>query len=463
MRLPNPLKTPPLLQKIQWVADPVSFMENADQQYPDIFTAEVIGFGETVVFVNHPQAIKEIFTNDRKKFLFVGRGNKIFEPLAGEYSLLMLDGERHKQRRQLTMPSFHGDRMRAYGSLISNLTEQVFSQLPLNQPFLARTAMQEISLQIILQAVFGLHQGERYDEIKRLMVLILDLFSSPLTSSFLFFPFLQQDLGAWSPWGWFLRQRQQIYELLYAEIAQRREEPNPDRIDVLSLLMLARDEAGNPMTDQELRDDLMTLMVAGHETVATAMAWGLYWIHHLPKVREKLVQELDSLGDSPDPMSIFRLPYLTAVCNETLRIHPITMFAFPRLVQEPCELLGHPLASGTLLLPSIYLTHQREDLYPQPQQFKPERFLEREFSAYEFLPFGGGVRRCMGEALAVFEMKLVLAKVLSGYQLTLAGKRPEHPQRRGFALAPANGVKMVVTGRHTREQPLVNMTTTPVF
>ncbi|MGV0104942.1 Cytochrome P450 [Nostoc sp. DSM 114160] len=263
MQLPNPLKTPPLLQKIQWVADPVSFMENAAQQYPDIFTAEVIGFGETVVFVNHPQAIKEIFTNDRKKFLFVGKVNRIFEPLAGEYSLLMLNGERHKRRRKLTMPSFHGDRMRAYGSLISNLTEQVFSQLPLNQPFLARTAMQEISLQIILQAVFGLHKGGRYDKIKRLMALLLDLFSSPFTSSFLFFPFLQQDLGVWSPWGWFLRQRQQIYELLYAEIAQRREEPNPDRIDILSLLMLTRDEEGNPMTDRELRDDLMTLMVAG--------------------------------------------------------------------------------------------------------------------------------------------------------------------------------------------------------
>lgn len=156
IKLPNPLKISPLLQKIQWVIYPVSFMENAVQQYPDIFTAEVIGFGETVVFVNHPQAIKEIFTNDRKKFLFVGKVNKIFEPLAGEYSLLMLNGERHKRRRKLTMPCFHGDRMRAYGSLISNLTEQVFSQLPLNQPFLARTAMQEISLQIILQAIFGL-------------------------------------------------------------------------------------------------------------------------------------------------------------------------------------------------------------------------------------------------------------------------------------------------------------------
>ncbi|AVH67866.1 cytochrome P450 [Nostoc sp. 'Peltigera membranacea cyanobiont' N6] len=462
-QLPNPLKAPSFIQKIQWVADPVSFMVNAAQQYPDIFTAEVIGFGETVVFVNHPQAIKEILTNDRKKFPFVGRGNKIFEPLAGEYSLLMLNGEQHKRRRQLTMPSFHGNRMRAYGALISNLTEQVFSQLPLNQPFLARSAMQEISLQIILQAIFGLHKGARYDKIKRLVALLLDLFSSPFTSSFLFFPFLQQDLGAWSPWGWFLRQRQQIYELLYAEIAQRREEPNPNRIDILSLLMLARDEAGNPMTDEELRDDLMTLMVAGHETVATAMAWGLYWIHHLPKVREKLLQELDSLGDSPDPISISQLPYLTAICNETLRIHPIAMFAFPRLGQESCELLGHPIPPGTLLVPCIYLAHQREDLYPQPQQFKPERFLEQEFSAYEFLPFGGGVRRCMGEALAVFEMKLVLAKVLSGYQLDLVGNQPERPQRRGFALAPANGVKMVATGRRVRKEPLENMTTTSVF
>ncbi|MEH2237285.1 cytochrome P450 [Nostoc sp.] len=462
MQLPNPLKTPSLLQKLQWVTDPVSYMENAAQQYPDIFTGKIIGFGDTVVFVNHPQAIQEILTNDRKKFIAVGDANKILEPLVGKHSLSLLEGTSHKQQRQLVMPAFHGERMQAYGQQICSLTAKVFSQLPLDQPFSARNLTQEISLQVILQVVFGLDEGERFQQLKRLMLLLLDLFRSPFTSSLFFFSFLQKDLGTWSPWGKFLRDRQQIDELIYAEIAERRQQLDPKSIDILSLLMSAQDDAGQLMTDLELRDQLMTLMLAGYETTATAMAWGLYWIHQKPLVLEKLLDELDTLGDLPDPISIYRLPYLTAVCNETLRIHPVFMFSFPRVVQEPIKLLRHPLEPGTVLLPCIYLTHQREDLYPQPKEFQPERFIESQFSPYEFLPFGGGVRRCIGEALALFQMKLVLATVLSRYHLALVDQRPERPQRRGFTLAPSSGVKMVITGRRARQESLVNMTTTPV-
>ncbi|MEA5625450.1 cytochrome P450 [Nostoc sp. UHCC 0251] len=463
MQLPNLLKTPSLLQKIQWVINPVRFMENADQQYPDIFTAEGIGFGDNVVFVNHPQAIKEILTNDKKKFFAVAEANRIAKPLVGEYSVFLLEGDLHKQRRQLVMPAFHGEQMQGYGQRICSLTEKALSQLPLEQPFLARNLTQEISLQIILQVIFGLHEVEKLQKFNHLLLQMLNLFQSPLTSSVFFFSFLQKDLGTWSPWGKFLRDREQVDILIYAEINERRQQPDTKRVDILSMLMSARDDAGQPMTDQELRDHLITLIIAGYETTASAIAWGLYWIHQKPLVREKLLQELDTLGDFPDPMSIYRLPYLTAVCNETLRIHPVLMFSLPRVVQEPVELLGHPLQPGTLLLPSIYLVHQREDLYPQPKQFKPERFVESKFSHYEFLPFGGGVRRCIGEALALFQMKLVLATVLSRYQLALVDRQPERPQRRGFTLAPANGVKMVITGQSAREKPLVNMTTTSVF
>lgn len=224
--------------------------------------------------------------------------------------------------------------------------------------------------------------------------------------------------------------------------------------------MSARDEEGKPMSDRELRDELMTLMFAGHETTATAVAWALYWVHHLPDVREQLLQELDTLGDSPDPTSIFRLPYLSAVCNETLRIYPVAMLTFPRVVQEPVELLRHYLEPGTVVVGCIYLTHQREDLYPEPKQFKPERFLNRQFSPYEFMPFGGGARRCIGEALAQVEMKLVLATILSRYQLALADKQPVRPQRRGVTLAPASGVEMVVTGRRERRESLLSLAQT---
>ena len=456
MQLPNPLKKPNFLQRLQWVGDPVGYMEGGAQQYPDIFTAEIVS-REPFIFVQHPQAIQKILTNDRKKFTAPGHENRILQPLVGDHSVMLLEGDGHKQRRQLLMPPFHGERMQAYGQIICNLTEKAFSQIPQNVPFLARTAVQDISLQVMLQTVFGLSEGERYQKLKRLLLLLTDMFRSPLTSSFLFFPFLQKDLGSWSPWGRFVRQRQQIDELLYAEIAERREKPEPDRIDILSLLMSARDEEGKPMTDQELRDELMTLLVAGYETTATAIAWGLYWIHHSPQVREKLLQELDTLGGSPDPMSIVRLPYLTAVCNETLRIYPVAMLTFPRVVQERVELLGHQLDPGTVVVGCIYLTHQREDLYPQPKQFKPERFLERQFSPYEFMPFGGGVRRCVGDALAQFEMKLALANILSRYQLALVDSQPEHPHRRGVTLAPAGGVKMVITGRRVRQESLEAM------
>lgn len=459
MQLPNPLTKPSFIQKLQWVVDPVGYMESAAQQYPDIFTAKILGFGDTAVFVNQPQAIQEILTNDRKKFAALGNQNKILQPLVGDYSIFMLDGDRHKRRRQLVMPSFHGERMQAYGQLIRDLTEKVFSQLPLDRLFSARDTTQEISLQVILQTVFGVYEGERSEQLKKQLKLMANLFRSPFTSSFLFFPFLQKDLGTWSPWGKFLRDREQLDKLLYAEIAERRENPDLDRIDILSLLMSARDEVGNPMTDLELRDELLTLLFAGYETTATAMAWGLYLIHQNPQVLEKLLQELDTLGDSPDSMSIFKLPYLTAVCNETLRIRPVAMLTFPRIVQEPVELLGHSLEPGTVLLGCMFLTHQREDLYPEPKQFKPERFLAKQFSPYEFMPFGGGVRRCLGEALAVFEMKLVLATILSRYQLALADRQPEVALRRGVTLAPARGVKMVIKGKRLRQESQLSMIT----
>ena len=450
--LPNLMNQPTFLQRIQWVIDPVGYLESAAQQHPDIFTAEIIGFGNTLVFVNHPQAIQEILTNDRQKFPALGEYNKIVQPLIGDYSVLMLDGDRHRKRRQLVMPSFHGDRMRSYGQVIQNITENVWNQLPTNQVFTTRNITQDISLQVILQTVFGVHEGERSQELKKRLALMADLFRSPYTSSFLFFTFLQKDLGSWSPWVKFLRDRQQLDELIYKEIAERRAENNPDRIDILSLLMSSQDEAGHPMTDQELRDELMTLLLAGYETTATAMAWALYLIHQHPQVLEKLLAELDTLGESPDPMSIFRLPYLTAVCNETLRLRPVTLITFPRVVQEPVELLGHSLEPGTILCGCMYLLHQREDLYPQAKQFQPERFLERQYSPYEFMPFGGGVRRCLGEALAVFEMKLVLATILLNYQLKLADNQPEKPRRRGIILAPARGVRMMITGKRTRKE-----------
>lgn len=445
MTLTNTLNKPVLLQRLQWVTNPVEYMEDAVERYPDIFAADIIPSDDKIVFVNQPQAIQEILKNDRKKFIASGKANKILQPLLGKSSLVMLEGGPHKRRRQLLIPPFHGARMQAYGQTICDITEKVFAKLSVDKPFIARSVTEEISMQVILQTVFGLYEGERYQQIKQLIASMLDMFRSPLSSSFLFFEFLQQDLGAWSPWGKFVKLREKADELLYAEIAERRKNPQEKRVDILSLLMAASYEDGSSMTDRELRDELITLLFAGHETTATEIAWELYWIHQTPGVKEKLLEELNTIDDFSDLMSISRLPYLSAVCNETLRITPVAIITFAREVRESVEILGQTLKPGMMVFGCIYLLHQREDLYPEPKKFKPERFLEKQFSPYEFMPFGGGSRRCIGDALAMFEMKLVLATIMSRYQFELADNKPEVLRRRGVTLAPRSGVKMKIT------------------
>ncbi|GAP94291.1 cytochrome P450 [Leptolyngbya sp. NIES-2104] len=442
MPLPNVLKTPPLFQKLQWILDPVRYMESAVQQYPDLFTADIVGFGDTFVFVQHPEAIQAILTQDHTKFFASGRDNTLLQPLVGDQSLFLLEGQNHRQQRQLLVPPFHGSRLQTYAQQICTLTQMQLSQLLPQQPFIARSLMQQLTLEIIIQVVFGLSHGDQYSQLKQLLTALMDLFRSPLTTSFLFIRSLQKDLGTWSPWGRFLQIRQQIDTLLFTEIAVRRAHPNLDRTDILSMLLLAQDETGQTMSDRALRDELMTLLLAGHETTASALTWGLYWIYKTPGVREKLQYELQSLGDAPNPLEIARLPYLSAVCSETLRITPVAMLTFPRVVQEPIELLGYPLDMGTIVMGCIYLLHQRPELYPNPKAFKPERFLDRQFSPYEFLAFGSGARRCVGDALAMLELKLVLATLVSQAEFELVDAQPELPRRRGVTLTPSRGVKM---------------------
>lgn len=444
-KLPDGPQTLPLLQLYQWIVRPLEFLDTCAERYGDCFSIKLANY-PTFVFFSSPQAIEKIFTANPKQFE-VGKANRILRPTLGDNSLLLLDGDRHQRQRQLLMPAFHGERMRTYGQLIDQITEQVTTQWAQGQPFTVRPFMQEISLQVILQAVFGLHQGERFQQLKQLLASLLDLTSSRLGFALAIFSALEYDLGPWSPGGYFLRKRQQIDQLIYAEIRQRREQPDPSASDILSLMMAARDEAGQPMIDEELRDELMTLLVAGHETTATALSWALYWIHRLPEVKEKLLEELDTLGKDSDPSTIARLPYLNAVYSETLRIYPVVIIAVPRIVKSPLHLMGYDFEPDTILAPCIYLTHHREDLYPQPKQFKPERFLEGQFSPYEYFPFGGGNRRCIGATFALFEMKLALVSILSRVQLTLADNRPVQPIRRGVTMTPVGGVQMVMTGR----------------
>ncbi|MEH2274208.1 MAG: cytochrome P450 [Nostoc sp.] len=454
LKLPNGPQTHPWVQTYQWLTNPLEYMEACAKRYGDIFTVQLRQNVAPEVFISNPQAIQQIFTTDPKQ-LDSGESAGVKSPLLGQQSLLALDGKPHQRQRKLLTPPLHGERMLAYGQLIRSITEQVTSQWQVGEAFSALSTMQAISFQVILKAVFGLEDGPRYEKLKELLIEILNPKVPIVRTLLLIFPALRQDFGAWSPWGKYLRVRQQINELIYAEIRERKAQADSSRTDILSLMMAARDEAGEPMTDQELRDELMTLLVAGHETTATTLSWALYWIHRLPQVHEKLLQELDNLGEQPDFNAILRSPYLNAVCSETLRIYPVTMSALNRVVKSPLRIGGYEFQPGTLLIPSIYLTHHREDLYPEPKQFKPERFLERQFAPYEYLPFGGGNRRCIGMAFALFEMKLVLATVLSHWQMELVDSKPVQPVRHGILFVPAGGVQMLVKGKRLQNQPIL--------
>lgn len=446
MTLPNGPHTPRFLKlprRLKLIFRPIDYLDDYAQQYGDIFK---IGGEKSppFVYLSNPEAIKVVFTADTEQF-DSGRGNGILRFMLGEQSLALLDGDRHMRQRRLLLPPFHGDRVRAYSQLICDITHQVTQEWTPGKPFLVRPFMQEITLRVILQAVFGLHDGQRYQQLRQLLSKQLEALGTPLSSSFIFFQSLQKDWGPLSPWGRFLRLKQQVTQLIYDEIRERREQGNLSGTDIFSLLMSARDEQGQPMTDEELHDELMTLLVAGHETTASALVWALYWIHHLPDVHDKLRHELDTLGDGANLMELSRLPYLTAICQETLRIYPIAPGTFIRVAKSPIELMGYQFPQGTTFICSIYLTHQRKDIYPEPKRFKPERFLERQYSPYEYLPFGGGNRRCIGAALAQLEMKLVLATILSRYELALTHNRPIKPVRRGLTFAPPGNMRMVVT------------------
>lgn len=453
-QLPNRVNRPAWWQMLQWIIDPIAFQQRWAKKYGDLFTISLWNDDDNIVVISNPSIIQEIFNQDPKQF-DIGRGNQIVAPLVGQNSLLLLDGDRHKRERKLLMPSFHGERLQTYAQQICEITEEVANQWQEGQPLIARTIMQDITLEVIIQVVFGLRKGERYQKIKPLLAAMLNMTDSPLSSSILFLQFLQKDLGSWSPWGKLKHRQQEVRGLLQAEIEERRNKNEAGK-DILSLMQAARDENGEALSDLELKDELMTLLFAGHETTATMLAWAFYEIHKSPEVREKILQELDSLGENPNPMQIAQLSYLSAVCQETLRMYPVIPVIFPRITKTPMKIGGYNFDTEIVLMPSIYLVHYREDLYPQPQEFKPERFLERQYSPSEYIPFGGGNRRCLGYALALLEMKLVIGTILSHYQLALVENKPVKIQRRGVTLAPAGGIPLVLQSKRNPQQLSIN-------
>ena len=446
MPLPATPNLPPLAQTLSLIADPTGFLDRCAQRYGDPFTLRVLGKEPPVVFFSEPNQIEAIFTklSDR---LELGRVTHIFRPLTGDQSLIMQDGQRHQQQRQLLMPTMHGDRLHRCGQLICDITEDVISRWQIGAIDL-QASMLDISLEIILRVVFGLEPGKRAQQLKQHLHRLMEDINNPLYSVQFFLPPLQKNLGVWSPWGKFLRLRQQIDELIYAEIADRRLHV-VDRADILSMLLSARDAAGEPLSDVELRDQLMTLLLLGHETTASGLAWIFYWLSQQPDTRDRLLTELDATEAAPAQLA--QQPYLSAVCKEALRVYPIALISQPRVVKESIELAGYQFDPGAVLVPCIYLAHRRAETYPNPTEFQPDRFLHSKLSAYEYLPFGGGSRSCIGAALALFEMKLVLATVLRRYELTaIEPLPPARPTRRGITFVPPSRFRLAIAGARTR-------------
>jgi cytochrome P450 family 135 len=427
--LPPSPSMSPARQVAGWIFRPEALLERGRRERGDVFTLH-LPLGPVVV-VADPALVKDVFTGD-PDVLRAGEGNRPLEPVVGPDSLLLLDGARHLRRRRLVLPPFHGERLKAYEHDMAALTRASLATWPRDAPFALEPHLRAITLAIIVRVVFGIEDERRA---ARIETLIPQIVPDGGFSSLLLLPAFRRDLGARSPWRRFLAARAAVDALLFEQIAERRSDPAlAERTDILSLLLQARDEDGAPLTDQELRDELMTLLLAGHETTASALAWAFtLLVHARPDALER--------ARSDDA-------YLDAVATETLRLKPPLPMAVRRTT-APITLGAHELPPGTRIAPSIYLIHRRADLYPAPRAFRPERFLDDKAETYAWLPFGGGIRRCVGAAFAQLELRTVLRTVLDAVDVAAPddGGRPERTRRRAIVLAPDRGARVVVRDR----------------
>ncbi|HEY8208274.1 MAG TPA: cytochrome P450 [Myxococcaceae bacterium] len=424
------------IQTFAWFSQPHALLRECAERFGDCFTLRVHGWGTQVV-VSHPDAIREVFTAEQD-VLHAGN-NDFLSPLFRDGSLLVLNGERHRRHRKLLMPAFHGPAIRRYSSAIADTTRALARTWPLGQPISMQEKLMELSLEVVLLAIFGLREAEaRYHPVKKQLTTLVKAASTSIALAT-----AEARTGATDR---FATIRRELDALLAEEMAHRREHPDPSRKDVLELLVEARDDAGHPMSDGELRDELVTLLLAGHDTTATELAWALLTLDEYPEVRDRLVEEVDKVGPRPDPDALARRPYLGAVVQEVLRLHPVVP-AVSRRVVKPFRVAGYDLEPGTCVAPAIYLAHRRAESFPEPDLFRPERFLQRDYSPFEYLPFGGGARRCIGMSFALHQMKIVLGTVLGELELSSAMRRPVREVRHDVLVAPSEGARMIARRR----------------
>ena len=420
---------PALMQAAMVTASPYGWMVKRWKRYGDVFSSRFPVFGR-VVYVADPALVKEVFTGAPSTF-HAGEANTLaLGDALGEHSLLTLDEDRHMSQRKLLLPPFHGEAVRRYVEVMAEATEREVATWPAGKELELRPRMQAITLEVILRAVFGVRDDKRMDLFRERIPPLAET-----TSVLNWLPLFDRDLGGITPAARFRRALAAVDELIYAEIAERRALPGGDeRDDVLSLLLSARHEDGAPMTDTELRDELMTLLTAGHETTATGLSWAFERLLRTPEVLDRLIARLDDDD------------YVDAVVKETLRIRPVIVDVARKLTRDT-EVAGWRLPAGTLVLPAIAVLHKRPDLYDSPDEFRPERWLDGSPESYAWIPFGGGVRRCIGASFAQVEMRTVLREVLRRVRLRAPSPRPERGVIRHVTVVPGRGCRAVVTER----------------
>ena len=411
-----------------FVLQPTRFLDACHERMGHYFTLRPAP-GRVLVVTADPGAVKEVFTGD-PALLHAGEANIVLAPLLGQRSLLLLDGPEHMRQRRLMLPAFHGERMRNYSRAIEEAAQWHIAGWPRGRSFPVLSSMQAITLDVIMRAVFGVYDEPARERLAAPLRRQLDVLANRLTVLMLMLTRSGGGPGTRGPWARVAAARREADALIYEQIRLRRADPEAaERTDVFSLLLAARDD-GEPLSDEELRDELMTLLVAGHETTATAMAWTLERIVRHPDVLERLTD---------DPSD----DYLDAVIKETLRLRPVVP-AVARRLMVPMQFGGWNLPAGVHIAPSIYLLHRRADLYPDPRAFRPERFLGRQPATYEWIPFGGGIRRCLGASFAMMEMQTVLGTILRTVKLKPVRTDDESVTRRAVTFAPRRGGRIVV-------------------
>ncbi len=423
---------PRWLQSAHFLLRPTSFLERNQRKYGDFFTAQLAGLGRgRMIVVSDPATIEEVFKSDPYALQAGRAAATTITPIGGSNSLLVLDAPKHLEDRRLMLPPFHGERMRTYESVMVEETRRSVTDWPHGKPFELREKMADITLDVILRAVFGMERSEAYDDLRAALLAMVQ--NDSAVSLGLMVPGLRRDIGPWRKWSAFERAIEHGDTLIFAEIARRREsDEESGRVDILSMLMDAEREDGSKMTDQELRDELITLLLAGHETTATGLAWTFELLFRHPEVMEKLRASIWE-GDED---------YLEAVIYESLRLRTVIPFV-ARVVSEPTTIGGYRLERGDTVVPAVHLVHRRADIYPDPDSFRPERFLNVKPGTYEWIPFGGGMRRCVGASFAIFEMKVLIREIMTYTDLAPASSRPERVRRRAFTLVPNHGTMAI--------------------